>query len=153
MAASGGRGLWIALACIAWVILLVVGFGYYWWTQHGDAVMGDTKDALAEGRTLGQDADEQTCLAETLERHRTCGRGISCAVPNLVFLEACLEPAASSPGFCGGVPGPTAVFESARWSKRRCSDAGFSDSTCPQIFARVQHYCATTYAGGADDAP
>lgn len=143
--APARRGLWIALACIVWLIVILAGFGYYWWTQYGDAVVGNTRDALAEGRAMGVGVDEQACLAETLERHRSCGRGITCAIPNLVFLEACLEPAAASPGFCDGVPGATAVFESARWSKARCSDAGFGDSTCPQIFARVQHYCATAY--------
>jgi len=62
-----------------------------------------------------------------------------------MWLSGCLEASQPSEGFCNGVPPEREFMRTVTWRVEQCRARGLTgDSTCPNILAEVQQYCAGT---------
>jgi len=131
-------GVAAALLCAG-----AAGAGVYLWRRHGRGVVEGGQQAFREGREFGGRANSQECLAESVERHRRAASLGEVFRVN-VFLRSCLDAGTPTPGFCDGVPAPLEFVRSAQWGQEQCQRHGLSvERQCGQLFAQVQHYCAS----------
>ena len=138
--ASFLKALLVVVVVIVALAILAGAAGYYWYSRHGREFMESARKAQSEGVQFGEETDDQGCLDETLARHRQAG-GFSQVITQNLFLKGCLSASEQTDGFCAGVPKRAQVMASATWQIKKCSEAGFNDPFCRQIFSQVQEYC------------
>ncbi len=132
----------IIVSALGLLLVLVIGTGVYWWTQHGEEFVERSERAQAEGRAFGPTTDATGCLEEALARDARCD-GLSCQVAANLFLESCLAASTASSGFCDGVPPESEMMKSVEWRASQCAERGRTGSGCSELFARVQEYCSS----------
>ena len=131
-------GLVLALLCAG-----AVGLGVYLWRQHGRGFMESSERKHREGREYGERTDNQGCVDESVTRHRRA-EGLGELIQVNIFLRACLDASAPSPGFCDGVPLQIEFIKSAQWTQGECQRHGLAqEQQCGQLFSQVQQFCAT----------
>lgn len=130
----------VLVACFLLSIVAVVGGAVYWWSQHGQEYLEAGKNSYEEGAAFGKTTDNQGCVAETISRHKA-SPGFKTSIANNIFLRSCLNNSRPTNGFCEAIPKRTEFIKSAQWQKEQCSQAGLSDSYCPQLFSQVQQFC------------
>ena len=87
---------------------------------------------------------ESMCVAEAMTRYSR-DRGMISGIKQRLWLAGCLETSKLDPEFCASVPPDSEIMRSASWRTSQCSTFGLGgDSTCPNILAEVQTYCAGT---------
>lgn len=140
---SSGKGcLKVAgIGCGVLVLLAIIAVAAmaFWLHRNGDTLKEGSTAAAEEGRRFGEGTDQEGCLAEGSRRAQP-GQ-----MPSLtkqmqlgVFVRACLESSRETPGFCEGVPAPTAIGRSATWKQERCGN----DVGCLAVIPVAQMYCA-----------
>lgn len=106
-------------------------------------------DGLAFGRANSQSA----CLDKALTAFDGC-TGFQCTVNHGRFLNACLETAAASDGFCEGVPEfreePTEDDKS--WAKYACWDRNIRGEGCRLLMRQQALFCSGGNVPGATDS-
>lgn len=132
--------LLVLAACFLLSIVVIVGGAAYWWSQHSQEYLDAGKRSFEEGAAFGRTTDNQGCVSEAISRHKA-NPGFKDAIANNIFLRSCLNKSRPTSGFCEAIPKRTEFIKSAQWQKQQCSDAGLSDSYCPQLFSQVQQYC------------
>lgn len=121
-------------------LLVLIGAGVYWWSQHKDELVEAGKRSIAEGREVGNGTDNQGCVSEAMSRYKQ-NAGFTGSITTKLFLKSCLEASRPTPGFCAGVPKMTEFIKSAQWQVERCKQFGISDQYCGQLFQEVQIHC------------
>jgi hypothetical protein len=134
------KGLLISGAVIVFVVLIIIGVGAYWVSQHGGEWLDKTKHSIAEGQDFGKGTDNQGCLSEAISRHRK-DAGMSSAISTQLFLASCLPSSRVTPGFCDEIPKRLEFIKTAQWQTEQCRKEKLVDSYCPQLFGQVQNFC------------
>ena len=119
---------------------LVIGRGVYWWSENKDQVLGHFMEAKREGITFGRSTDNEGCLAESLQRHDTCGI-FPCHFRNNLFLLGCLTESIATRRFCDDVPAKTEFAKTVTWRVSKCSETGREGSYCHELFGTLQRFC------------
>ena len=134
--------------------ILLIGVGWYLWSRYGEDLVERGKAIRIEGQEFGSTTDESGCVEVALNDYSKKA-GFSGAVAASLLLNGCLENASPTEGFCDGVPSEDEIGASARWRVERCTEAGFSDQSCPNLFSAVQKHCYSKYeeeaAAGEED--
>ena len=134
------KGCLIFAACLAGMVLILIGAGALWWVNNKDAMIAQAREARDAGAALGKTTDNNGCFEESLTRHRQCD-GMPCHISNNLFLSACLENSRPNEGFCTGVPKIEEMMSTVQWRLRQCSNRGISDNYCNELFGEIQNYC------------
>jgi hypothetical protein len=122
------------------LVALVAAGARYWWQQHGDQFLADTRAAEKQGAAEGAHLTDLECLDQAVARQH----GKSSVGPLMsdnARLHACLEASRKSPGFCAGVPGLGSFTTSIKWILEQCKRRGLSESNCSNLMSEVQLYC------------
>jgi hypothetical protein len=136
----------VVVAAIVIALLIVAGVvGYFWWSKHGKEFAESGRQARVEGEQFGEETDDQGCLDEALTRHKRAG-GFTQTLAHRLFLGGCLSASEPTAGFCEHVPKRKDVVKSGVWQAKRCTEAGFSDPYCRQLFGQMQEYCESGLA-------
>jgi len=107
--------------------------GFQEWT-------GEVEATVEDGRGYSEGADQKGCVDEGLRRVE--GKSSLAAIGPVGFVNACLQTAAESDGFCDGVPGATEIWDSAFWAQSRCEEMGKgSDQGCQAVMQAVMGHC------------
>jgi hypothetical protein len=134
------------VGAILMVLLIAAGIaGYYWWSNHGRKVVESGRQARAEGQQFGEESDDQGCLDEAVALQKLAG-GLAQTISHSLFLGGCVWARAPTDGFCDQVPKRKDMAKSGVWQARRCTEAGFGDPYCRQLFVQVQEYCESGLA-------
>lgn len=137
---------WLKVLLIILVvgILLVVGViaaAGFWFYRNKDALVARTKAIAEEGRTFGENTDNQGCVNETISRYKA-DPGFTSAMSNLIFMRICLDKSRDTPGFCDDVPKQREFMRTAQWRKEQCQRAGLErDTHCSNLFTPIQQFC------------
>ncbi|HEY0322428.1 MAG TPA: hypothetical protein VGC66_15840 [Pyrinomonadaceae bacterium] len=124
----------------ALLLFVIIGGAVYWWSQHSQEFLDAGKNAYKDGEEFGKKTDNRGCVAETIARHKV-SPGFQTSIADNIFLRACLNKSRPTTGFCDAVPKRTEFIKSGQWQKVQCTQAGLSDSYCPQLFSQVQQFC------------
>lgn len=97
------------------------------------------KDGLAFGRLN----DQNSCLDKALAEFDGC-TGFQCTIDHGRFLNACLETAAASEGFCEGVPPfrEERTEDDKSWAKYGCWDRNIRGEGCRLLMRQQQLFCS-----------
>ena len=134
----------VLIGCGVIVVVGIVAVALIGWyvKSHGSDWMAQGKAIRAEGATFGRGTTESQCLTEAMSRYRA-KRGMMSGIRQRIWLQGCLEASSFEPDFCSGVPAEEQFGATVRWRVSRCQDLGLQgDSTCPNILAEMQRYCA-----------
>jgi len=95
-----------------------------------------------EGVKYGEGKTEQNCVDEGLRRH-VPSIDPTMQVARAGFVAGCLISSKPTEKFCKDVPAVNILDQSPiiGWAQTRCSEEGFSDGGCHQIFLQVTNYC------------
>ncbi len=127
-----------------------------WWLEAKQAWLSDFNAERAElaanwrndGLAFGRANDQEACLTKALTEFDGC-TGFQCTVDHGRFLNACLEVATASEGFCDGVPAfrdkPTEDDKS--WAKYGCWDRNIRGEGCRLLMRQQQLFCSGGVAG------
>ena len=125
-------------------ILLVVGViaaAGFWFYRNKDALVAKTKAIAEEGRSFGENSDNQGCVNETISRYKA-DPGFTSAMSNIIFMRICLDKSRDTPGFCDDVPKQREFMKTAQWRKDQCLRAGLErDTHCQNLFTPIQQFC------------
>lgn len=132
------------------LVLAVVAAVVGWWNRDAwlasfnEEQQAQTTAFKQQGRAFATGgADQQTCLDEALSRFDGC-LGYACTVNHGVFLKACLNEAAPTPGFCDGVPEfrdkPTEDDKS--WAKHACWNRDIRGEGCRLLMRQQSYFCS-----------
>ncbi len=134
----------IILGCVLLLCTGIAGAGFYWFSTNGkdliEQVKGNTKKAVEEGQALGATSDENACLAASIQRMSE-DSSITSAITGSLFLNACLEQAKPTPGFCDGVPTKSEILKTSEWIAKKCKAEGMSGQGCQQLMQVVVRHC------------
>lgn len=134
------------------VVLIVVLVGFVvlaagiviaarWVKSRGAALKEQGKAVIAEGKAFGQGKDGEACVAEALNRLKTAPGFIGEAKVK-VFLQHCLSTATVAPETCEGVPSPTEIMDTARWTLDECAKRGLANNQrCTRLIGALQVHC------------
>lgn len=145
---SGLRTLGIVFAVFGGLTLLgclACGLSGYFWFEQNAAGMREMGERMeAEANTFASGHSQEECVEDGLRRGDLCqDLEIMCHAQASVFLRRCIDQANPTPGFCDGVPPPTAIMPSAQWALSYCASHGRSgDQQCPQLVRGVLEHCA-----------
>ena len=122
-------------ACVAGVVL------YFKSKAPALKEMGDR--AKQTGTEFGTGKDGRACLVEALRQGDGCGGfDIPCEVTAGIFLEGCLETAATEPDLCKDVPPNTEILSSVQFRLATCAALGRqADQRCGRIVDHLQQHC------------
>jgi hypothetical protein len=140
----GLRAFLLLFAFLGLAIVVVGATGWWWWTRHGTGFQADLKEGMAAGMEFGKDADQDACVAESIERSRRSSQDGSEAehgLRNNFFLAGCLVAAKPSEGFCEEVPTQWNAFAAARWTEQRCAAEGVDSDYCAGMLQAVVNLC------------
>ncbi len=135
----------ILIGCGVIVVVGIVAIALVGWyvKSHSGDWIAQGKAIRAEGAAYGKSVSESQCLGETMSRYRA-NRGMMSGIRQRVWLSGCLEAASLDAEFCSAVPAEQQFGSTVTWRVARCQDFGLQgDSTCPNILAEVQRYCAS----------
>ncbi|MDP2274439.1 MAG: hypothetical protein Q8K32_27080 [Archangium sp.] len=112
-----------------------------WYGANKDKLKGVSERAKKEGAAFAFNHDDEACLDEALRR-LSARSGIIDQAEHKLFLKACLEKAARSPGFCTSVPPRSEIMAFAQWAVERCAAKGKTgDQDCSRLMQSVQEAC------------
>jgi hypothetical protein len=121
--------------------LIAVAGVVYWVYQNKDKWVQSVEQIGKEAKEFGARTDNEGCLKEALARHKR-DKSLTGQISTQGFLLVCLQASEPSAGFCDGVPQQDERMESAKWTLKKCSDAGMqNDQSCQLLFSAVQSYC------------
>jgi hypothetical protein len=119
------------------------------WAVRGESILAAGRASMAEGRQAGLSRGESGCLADALRGHgRDDPVSLASSVSNSARLSGCLESSRREAHFCDGVPAQHDILAVAMWVNAACSQPGFSDPFCQNIFHSVARYCASADRDG-----
>lgn len=132
------------------LLLALVAGGWFWsqrasWLAEFNAQRAEEAAAYAAaGAAFGGENDQQACLDKALHDFDTRCSGFSCTVKHGRFLDACLEQAAVTPGFCEGVPPyEEKPGEEARsWAREACWARDIRGEGCRLLLRQQQYFCS-----------
>ncbi len=132
----------LVLLCVLACAGLVLG-GKMWFEANKDDLLAMGERAEAEGEAFGMGAAQPGCVNEAMRRVDGCGElDPLCEAEVGIFIEACLQVASPTPGFCDGVPEESSIMDSATWRLATCQNLGRGgDEACGRILGSVQKYC------------
>lgn len=138
------KGILIGCSVLAVIVIAcVVSVGFFVKSRSRDWIARG-KEVRAEGEAFGRGVSESMCVSESMRRYSR-DRGMISGVKQRLWLAGCLETSRLEPAFCASVPPDSEILRTAGWRVNQCSTFGLGgDSTCPNIFAEVQTYCAGT---------
>jgi hypothetical protein len=144
---------WTLVGCGGLLLLVLIAalVAGLWWRQNSGPIRAGMEAATDSGRAYAANVDQAACVAEGRQRAEENG-GIRQAVVNRLFVSACLEEAAPSPGLCDAVPSSSGIVESTRWQRRECGD----NQGCIVALQALQEFCeggGRVDADGAGDDP
>jgi hypothetical protein len=136
---------WTIIGCGGLLLLVVIAVmvAGLWWKQNSGSIMAGMEAVADSGRAYAANVDQAACVAEGRQRAAESG-GLRRAVANRLFVSACLEAAAPSPGLCDAVPPAGRIMDSGRWQRQECGD----DQGCIVALQALQEFCDGD--GGAD---
>lgn len=132
------------IGCAVVIVLGIIAVAVVGWyvKSHSGQWMAQGKAVRGEGMSFGRTATEPQCVSEAMTRYRA-HTGMVNGISQRLWLDGCLETASVDAEFCAGVPAEDQFTASVTWRVKQCRDFGFQgDSTCPNIVAEVQRYCA-----------
>ena len=135
----------VLIGCAALLLLAAAGVfvAVRYVSKNTDQWVAKGTEIRDAGLTFGKSKRESDCVAESLNRYRG-DRSIMGAIRVRIWLSGCLESSAVEPDFCTNVPPETEIMQSATWRAAVCAQNGMQgDSTCPNLVAEVQTYCAS----------
>ncbi len=129
--------------------MLVAGIALLWfskstWLPQWNAELADQAQAYkAEGLALGQQHDQDFCLAESLTRFNQCS-GFACTVNHGILLKSCLQEAAPSYGFCDDVPAfqEKPSEDDKSWARDYCWQRDVRGDGCKLLMRQQQYFCS-----------
>lgn len=127
--------------------LIAAALGWWnreaWLATFNEERQAQTALFKQQGSDFANQADQQACLDEALERFDGC-MGYACTVNHGVFLKACLAKANPTPNFCNGVPEfrdkPTEDDKS--WAKYACWDLDIRGEGCRLLMRQQSYFCS-----------
>lgn len=123
------------------LVVAVMAAAGFWFYRNKDALAAKTKAIAEEGRSFGENTDNQGCLNETLSRYKA-EPGFTSAISNSIFMRLCLDASRPTPGFCENVPKQTEFMKAAQWKKEQCQRAGLErDTHCQNLLTPIQQFC------------
>ena len=135
---------YLLAGCLVLVLLVIAGVAAVAWyvRTHKDDLLAQAREVRADGAKAGKDLSEGRCVDDALSRYSN-DRGVIGGVRTRVWLSGCLEASQPTEGFCSGVPPESEFMRTVTWRVDQCRARGLAgDSTCPNILAEVQQYCA-----------
>lgn len=153
------------------IVLLLFGLGFlglagtcgaivYFAAESAPELRAQAEQAEEEGRRDATHLDQPACLDRSLARAEPCEElsawnAGKCSAVVKFYGHACLKSATPVPGFCDGLPRPTALLDVAKWASTTCADKGYAGSqSCGRVVQIVLEHCAgaPSSAGGAGPA-
>lgn len=125
-------------------ISALIGGSYYWFSKNKGRLATEGKEASTEGTTFGRGRAKTECVDEGVARLPNCGNiDFVCESKNKLFVQNCLRSSKPQPSFCEGVPKPTNILDTARWTLTECTRRGHpSDQPCTRLITTVATHCA-----------
>lgn len=128
-----------------------------WLAEFNAERAAEAERFRAAGLEYGRGHDQQACLDKALTDFDTQCSGFSCTVRYGRFLDACLETAAHTPGFCAGVPPyhEERSEEDKSWARDSCWEQDIRGEGCRLLLRQQQYFCSGAGDVGAasDTAP
>ena len=134
-----GRIVFALVASILAFLLLLGAAGAWWWKNHSSELFAAGDAALVEGSNFGAAADSNGCVHEAFLRFDAC-EDFGCQVANKIFLQACLNAATPTAGFCRDVPLDD-FLRSATWRAEMCAEGRRRGTLCQSLVGQIQDYC------------
>jgi hypothetical protein len=133
--------LLIVLVVIILGVVAVIAAAGFWFYRNKDALVAKTKAIAEDGRTFGENTDNQGCVDETVSRYKA-DPGLTSTMSNVIFMRICLDASRETPGFCDTVPKQREFMKTAEWRKEQCQRVGLGrDSYCQNLFTPIQQFC------------
>lgn len=127
------------VTCVVLMVLVFGGFVLYF-TKNSDTLTRESKLAQSRGEAFGQMHSQRECVVEAIRQLDAAGFRQQLMLHQ--FLYRCLPVAATTEGFCDGVPEESSILSSVTWRMRACSDYGKSgDEDCSRLLSSVQKFC------------
>lgn len=140
------------------LILVSVAVAALFWVQKDEWLAEFNAERAEEaehfrsaGLEYGRHHDQQACLDRALHDFDTQCSGFSCTVKYGRFLDACLETAAHTPGFCAGVPPYHEELseEDKNWARDLCWGQDIRGEGCRLLLRQQQYFCSGAGEVGA----
>ena len=124
---------------------LVMGAAAVWWQQHSQELLAQGQVHREKGLAAGHTHDEDACLRSAVDALGTMGSdSFGAGIAIAVELDGCLETSRPTPGFCDGVPAPSALWANGLWIAHMCQQAGHGGNTaCNTMAQRIAAYCGS----------
>jgi hypothetical protein len=111
----------------------------FWWQQHGQAMLAESKAAIRNGAKFGDGKDAPACVDEAVARVKNAGYAE--AVMVRLFLTSCLKVAKPVVGFCDDVPAKTDRTKSASWQLKMNQKYGLNPPNKTDVVLAIQFTC------------
>lgn len=135
--------IWGILFAIAAVIVVAWLTQDQWLPQWNQELAEESVEYRERGLSLGETANQQSCLDEALASFNTCS-GFACTIKHGKFLKACLEVASPAKGFCDEVPefNEEPTEDDKSWARHYCWDRDIRGEGCRLLMRQQQLFCS-----------
>jgi hypothetical protein len=140
------KALLITAIVIVFLIVGLIGAGYFWWARNKDSLRTRAKEVTAEGQEFGRKSDNQVCVDETFARYKK-EPGFFNSLNYGHFMDVCLEVSQPTPGFCDDVP-VGKMMELMSWRESQCRHYEVpNDQKCGQLVMGEVMFCGDKKRG------
>lgn len=136
---------------LLWALLVALLIGaaiFYankeqWVADFNQQRKAQQSEYIQRGKTFGESADQQQCLAKSLEKLGNCF-SYGCTLDHGSYLRACLQEASPSEQFCEDVPSyhKKATEDDKKWLKDNCWDKNLNGESCRFLYKQQIHFCS-----------
>jgi hypothetical protein len=112
---------------------------FFWWQQHGQPMLAESKAAIGDGAKFGDGKDARACVDEAVARVKSAG--YTGAVTARLFLTSCLKVAKPVAGFCDDVPAKTDQVRTASWQLKMNRRYGLNPPNETDVVLAIQFTC------------
>lgn len=135
------RTLIVTLGIVVALVICALALGVVYVVRNKEAWKAQGREAVAQGKSFGANADNQGCLDESIARYKSTQNHLNAISTNL-FMKSCLDASRPTPGFCEKVPVGD-MMKLVAWREAQCRhyDLG-NDLICTQyLFMAVPMFC------------
>lgn len=139
-----GIPVWVVVvgalaACLGILVILAVVVGAYA-ISHSKGLKKDAQIVKERGAAFGRSHEQRDCVKDVLGRLDTSD--FLQQVGEHLYLDACLEVARPTDGFCQDVPPESKILSSVLWRQEACSRHGKpGNEDCARMMGKVQGFC------------
>lgn len=142
-------------AAMGLLILCAAGAGVWWWSNNGDALLGELrrqgKELILAGEERGRATSPIGCIQSAVAKGRECSStDVLCEANARVFLHGCLSTTQDLSKFCSTLPRYENRVQRLRWAIDFCASNGEANERCARITNEASVFCEKRYSNRRD---